>query len=202
MLVGVGASWFARGSYDQAVQKISAASDLNPNDPMPYLFLGMMQDAETTPSRQAVEKLHGFVTQQPENAKANYYYAVGLWKLGEAQQNAGSAAEIETLLRKAIHLDPKSGPAYLQLGILHAAHEDYQQAITDYLQSHPADPGMAEVHYRLAQVYRRTGDAAKAEAELRIYEQANNEAAQKIERERHQIRQFVYTLRDQTAPAP
>ncbi len=59
---------------------------------------------------------------------------------------------------------------------------------------------MAEVHYRLAQVYRRTGDAAKAEAELRIYEQANNEAAQKIERERHEIRQFVYTLRDQTAP--
>lgn len=200
MLVGVGASWFARGSYDQAVQKISAASDLNPNDPMPYLFLGMMQDAETTPSRQAVEKLHRFVTQQPENAEANYYYAVGLWKLGQAQQNAGSAAEIETLLRKAIHLDPKSGPAYLQLGILHAAHEDYQQAITDYLQAIRADPGMAEVHYRLAQVYRRTGDAAKAEAELRIYEQANNEAAQKIERERHQIRQFVYTLRDQTAP--
>jgi hypothetical protein len=56
---------------------------------------------------------------------------------------------------------------------------------------------MEEAHYRLAQVYRRAGDAAKAETELQIYDRIAKESAQKAERERHEIRQFVYTLRDQ-----
>lgn len=200
MLVGLGASWFSSGSYDQAVQRISEASDLNPNDRMPYLFLGMMQAAETAPSQESVDKLHRFVTLQPESAEANYYYAVGLWKLGEAQQDSSRAAQGEALLKKAIRLDPKYAAAYLQLGILHSEQKGYPQAITDYLQAIQADPGMDEPHYRLAQAYRRMGDAAKAEAELQIYEQVAQESAQKTERERHEIRQFVYTLRDQPQP--
>ena len=90
MLIGLGAAWFARGSYDQAVQRICEASDLNPTDSMPYLFLGKMQSAETAPSEKIVERLHRFVTQQPENAEANYYYAVGLWKLRRGSAGHGS----------------------------------------------------------------------------------------------------------------
>jgi hypothetical protein len=56
---------------------------------------------------------------------------------------------------------------------------------------------MEEAHYRLAQAYRQTGDAAKSEAELKIYDQVAKVSAQKAERERHEIRQFVYILRDQ-----
>lgn len=201
MLVGVGASWFARGSYDQAVQKISEASDLNPNDPMPYLFLGMMQAAETTPSAQAVEKLHRLVTQQPERAEANYYYAVGLWKLGEAREDNGRKAQIEALLKKAIRLDTKYAAAYLQLGILHAEQKNYLQAIEDYQQAIAVDADLDEPHYRLAQVHRRMGDTAKAENELRTYERLATQSAQKTERERHEIRQFVFTLRD-PPPSP
>lgn len=200
MLVGVGAAWFARGSYEQAVQRISEASDLSPKDPMPYLFLGMMQAAQTAPTPEAVQRLHRFVTQQPESAEANYYYAVGLWKRGEAQQDSGRAAEIEALLSKAIRLDPKYPAAYLQLGIVHSEQKNYPQAISDYQQAILADPKMEEAHYRLAQTYRRIGDGAKAEAELQIYNRVTKESEQKTERERHEIRQFVYTLRDQPSP--
>jgi hypothetical protein len=59
---------------------------------------------------------------------------------------------------------------------------------------------MEEAHYRLAQAYRQTGNAAKADAELKVYHQTAIESAQKAERERHEIRQFVYTLRDQEVP--
>jgi len=59
---------------------------------------------------------------------------------------------------------------------------------------------MEEAHYRLAQAYRRVGDAAKAEAELQTYERIAKESEQKTDRERHEIRQFVYTLRDQPPP--
>jgi len=202
LLLGAGAAEFARGSYDQAVQRICEASDLNPEDAIPYLFLGKVQSAEPTASEKIVEKLHRFVAQQPENAQANYYYAVGLWKLRQGSQDAARTAQIESplvesLLNHAIHLDPKFAAAYLQLGILHSEQKDYPKAIADYRQAVQADPKMEEAHYRLAQAYRQVGDAAQAEAELQRCDQLSKESAKEVERERHEIRQFVYILRDQ-----
>ena len=91
MLIGLGASLFALGSYDQAVQRIGEASDLNPSDSIPYVFLGKMQSVEVTTSEKIIEKLRRFVAQQPENAEANYFYAAGLWKLrAESPDPAGA----------------------------------------------------------------------------------------------------------------
>lgn len=197
ILIGLGAAWFARGSYDHAVQRICEASDLNPNDSIPYLFLGKMQRAEPAPSEESVEKLRRFVAQQPENAAANYYYAVGLWKLRKGPQDAVRTTQVETLLRNAIRLEQKFAAAYLQLGILDSEQRDFPHAISEYQQAIQADPQIEEAHYRLAQAYRQTGEAAKADAELKVYDQVARESAQQAERERHEIRQFVYTLRDQ-----
>ncbi len=197
MLIGLGAAWFARGSYDQAVQRICQASDLNPHDSTPYLFLGKMLPAEPEPSVEVVEKLHRFLAQQPENSEANYYYAVALGKLRKGPQDTASASQVESLLRNVIHLDPKFGAAHFQLGILHSEQKDYSRAIADYQQAIHSDPQMEEAHYRLAQAYRQAGDAAKADAELKLYDEIAKESAQKAERERHEVRQFVYTLRDQ-----
>ena len=197
MLIGLGAAWFARGSYDQAVQRICQASDLNPNDSIPYLFLGKMQSAEAVPSEEVIEKLRRFVTQRPESAEANYYYAIGLWKLRKGPQDTEGTAEVESLLNHAIHLDPKFAAAYLQLGILHSEQRDYPRAISDYQRAVQADPAMEQAHFRLSQAYRQTGDRARADEELKVYDQIAKESAQRAERERHEIRQFVYTLRDQ-----
>jgi hypothetical protein len=48
MLAGLGAAWYARGSYDLAAKCLCEASDLNPDDSNPYLFLGKMQGLRTT----------------------------------------------------------------------------------------------------------------------------------------------------------
>jgi len=200
MLVGLGAAYFASGSSDLAIQRISQASDLNPADPMPYLFLGKMQSAENVPSTELVEKLHRFVTLHPESAQASYYYAVGLWKRRKTSQDGDIAIQVESLLNNAVRLDPKFGAAYLQLGILHSEQRDFARAISDYRQAIQVSPRMEEAHYRLAQAYRQTGESEKARAELEAYNQMVKESAQRVERERHEIRQFVYTLRDQ-APA-
>ena len=199
MLIGLGVAFFSLGSYDQAVQRICEASDLDPNNSIPYLFLGKIQSAEAPPSEKIVEKLQRFVAQQPDNAEANYYYAVGLLKLRAESQNPARIAQVESLLERAIHLDPKFGAAYLQLGILHSEEKDYPNAISDYQQAIQANPKMQEAHYRLAQAYRQVGDAVKADAELQRCDQIARESAQEVDRERHEIRQFVYILRD---PAP
>ncbi|MGC1450125.1 MAG: tetratricopeptide repeat protein [Candidatus Sulfotelmatobacter sp.] len=201
MLIGLGAAWFAQGSYERAAQRICEASDLDPDNSIPYVFLGKMLNAEPTPSQDVVEKLHRFVAHRPEDAAANYYYAVALWKLRKGSQDMTAAAQVEALLKKAVQFDPKFGAAYLELGTLHFEQKDNPSAIADYQHAIEADPQMEEAHYRLAQAYRQHGDTAKAAAELKVYDQIAKESARQAERERHEIRQFVYTLRDQP-PAP
>jgi tetratricopeptide (TPR) repeat protein len=199
MLIGLGASFFTLGSYDQAVQQVCAASDLNPNDSIPYLFLGKMQSAEATPSDKIIEKLQRFLALQPKNAEANYFYAAGLWKLQAGSQDPARAAQVESLLNHAIRVDPKFAAAYLQLGIVHSVQKKYRTAISEFLQAIQSDPTMEEAHYRLAHAYQQIGDTAKAEAELQLRDQLARDSAQEVERKRHEIRQFVYILRD---PAP
>jgi tetratricopeptide (TPR) repeat protein len=204
MLIGLGAAWFAQDDFDQAVQKICEASDLNPNDSVPYLFLGKIETSQTVPSAKIVETLYRFVTLHSDNAEANYYYALGLWK---RRADGASTQPIESLLNRAIDLNPDFASAYLQRGILRAergdaakAIDDYQRAIQAALRTKDAESANSELqdaHYRLAQAYRRMGDQEKAKAELDLYENMTKESAQHADQERRDIRQFVYTLRGQ-----
>jgi tetratricopeptide (TPR) repeat protein len=196
MLIGLGAAWFAGGANDKAVERICEASDLNPIDATPYVFLGKMLRAQSRPLPDETGKLHRFVSLQPQSADANYYYAVALWK-SRKDANDPVISQSESLLGNAIQLNPKYAAAYLQLGILHAEERDFAKAIAYFQRAIAIDPQLEEAHFRLGQAYRQTGDAEKSKAELRIHQQLANESAQKIDRERHEIRQFVYTLRGQ-----
>jgi tetratricopeptide (TPR) repeat protein len=195
MLVGLGVAWYARGSYDQAAQRLCEASDLNPDDPNPYMFLGKIQSVENTQSQGLVERLERFTRLQPENALANYYYAVSLWKRRKNPDDAQTVAQVESLLKQSVQLDPKFGPGYLQLGILYSDQKDFSKAISAYQKAITASPRLEEAHYRLAQAYRRTGEKQKAQQELELYDQLAKKTAEEVERERHEVQQFVYTLR-------
>jgi tetratricopeptide (TPR) repeat protein len=176
---------------------------------MPYLFLGKLQAAEKTEPEGWTGRLKRFTEVAPENALGHYYYAVALTK-----QNASGAENdkaLESSLLKALALDPKLGEAYLQLGILYAKQKDFPKAISAY---HKAIEFMAmpdEAHFRLAEAYRLTGERTKALDEIVLYEQISKQKTQENERERHEVQQFVYTLRGkstgpgsspQSAPPP
>jgi Tfp pilus assembly protein PilF len=199
MLIGLGAASFARGSYDQAVDRICQASDLNPNDSAAYLFLGKMQAAENVSSPELIDRLHHFVTIQPQNAQANYYYAVALWKQNRGRNSTDS--EVETLLNNATRLDPNLAPAQLQLGIVKSEQGDESSAIAHLSGAIQIDPQNQEAHFRLSQAYRKRNQAERAKEELRIYQELSKKSAEQLDRERHEIPQFVYTLRSQP-PSP
>ena len=226
MFMGLGASWLARGSDDQAVRFIVEASDLHPNDAAPYVFLGKIQSMEKTPREQITEKLKRFVTLYPSNPEANYYYAVALWKQRSDPQDAARTAHVEELLNAAIRLDPQFTAAYLQLGIVHADRHEFEKAIGDYQNAIQA-PGSAaknefgespthgsangsngpgaelqEAHFRLAQVYRQMNQPEAAKAEFEVYQRMNRASEEQADRERHEVQQFVYTLRDKSAAKP
>jgi tetratricopeptide (TPR) repeat protein len=201
MLTGLGAAWYAMGSFDQAVQRLCAASDLNPNDAEPYLFLGRMQAVQSTEPEAMAERLARFARLQPESAQANYYYAISVWKRRSSPGQVEKLPQVKSLLEKAIRLDPKLAPAYFQLGILYSEQRDFLRAIAAYRQAIEIDPQLDQAHYRLAQAYRQTGEATKSQEELRLYEQISKQKAEETGRQLHQQQQFVYELRDQPSAA-
>ena len=202
MLVGLGVALYDRGAYGQAAERLCHASDLDPLDPTPYLFMGKIQTIEMSEPAGMGERLERFARLRPENALANYYYAVSVWKQRKGPEDAATSARVESLLQKAVHLDPKLGPACLQLGILYAERKDWPQAIRSYQEATKVSPDLEEAHYRLAQAYRQTGEQMKAEQELQMHARIKKETAEKAERERREIQEFVYTLqgRDRTSP--
>ncbi|HTM42265.1 MAG TPA: carboxypeptidase regulatory-like domain-containing protein, partial [Terriglobales bacterium] len=120
MLLGLGVACFAQGDRERAAGYLGQASDLAPANPRPYLFLGKIAQAESSPSPGIAERLERFTRLHPEDAQANYYYAVALWKKSQSNGDPGKLAQVSALLQKATQLDPSFGPAYLQLGILQA----------------------------------------------------------------------------------
>jgi len=202
MLAGLGASWYALGLYERAVQQLVEASDLNPDDANPYLFMGKIQAVESISSNAVLERLKRFAALQPENPLANYYYAVALQKRRAAPDDEENFAQVKSLLEKAARLDPSLGIAYLQLGVLNSDRKDLANAIAAYERAIAATADLEEAHYRLAQAYRRAGETVKARAELQLYERVSKEKAAAVERERHEVQQFVYELKEAKTSAP
>lgn len=199
MRLGLAASWYALGSNDKAFRTLFQVSDLFPEDPDPYMLLGKMQATETTISPEAAGKLARFVKFHPENAFAHYYYACGLWKMRKDPAESKILAQVESHLKIATHLDPQFGAAYLQLGIVHAEQKEFAQAVSYYKQAINCGLQSEDVHYRLATAYTRLGKTSEAQQEFLLYKNARNHEAAEVERERHELRQFVYTLKSPAA---
>jgi tetratricopeptide (TPR) repeat protein len=192
MLLGLGAARYAQGTREEAAQILLQACDLDPVDPTPYLFLGRLQAIENIEPPGWTERLKRFVTLHPENAMAHYLYAVALSKQGAGQ---GSNDSVEFHLKTAVRLDAHLGSAYLQLGIICAQRQDFSCAIVAFQKTIENMPLPDEAHYRLAQVYRAVGEHEKARAETQRFKQVTERRNRQVERERHLIPQFVYTLR-------
>jgi len=190
MLLGLGAALVARGSYDEAARRFFEAADLNPGDPVPYQFLGKVQNIEITRLDGFLQRLARFAKLQPENALANYDYAVALWSRRQA------SAQVQSLLEKAVRLDPKMGDAWLQLGILYSDTGNLPKAVSCYRKAIDTGTTREEAHYRLAQAYQRSGEKQKAAKEFDLYQQLRKASAAEEERKRNEMQQFVFALRD------
>jgi tetratricopeptide (TPR) repeat protein len=201
MLAGLGAAQFANGSYADAARCLCDASDLYPADPAPYLFLGKMTKAAPDPLPCAREKLARFAKEQPGNALANYYYAAALQKDARASGNAAALVKAGALLEKAVAIDAQFADAYVLLGIVFSERGEVAPAISAYEKAITANPQSGEAHYRLGLAYKRVGEEAKARVELQLYKQINQADSLTVDRQRHELRQFMILLKEQPAPA-
>jgi tetratricopeptide (TPR) repeat protein len=202
MLAALGTALFAGALYDEAADRLCQASDLNPADPELYLFMGRIELAAPKPLPCIEPRLARFVQQQPGNSLANYFYAMAIWKRQQQPMDQRAQQQVETLLTKAVTLDPKCGDAYLQLGILSTSQHDFEKAIAFYTKAIEVAPQLGEAHYRLGVAYDRSGSPEKAKQEFQLHDEIEKLQAAAVERQRREVKQFLVVLQGQPATPP
>ncbi len=196
MLAGMGAALYTSGSAEEGARRLCQASDLEPANPNPYLFLGKMQEAVSTPLPCVEGKLGRFAKDQPDNALATYYYALALWKRERGAQTSDTAQHVEALLQRAVSIDPRFDSAYLQLGDLYFSRTDWPAALAAYEKAVATNPASSQNRYRLGLTYRRMGDEAKAQHEFEQYKELEKKEADQVERQRRELRQFLFVFKE------
>jgi tetratricopeptide (TPR) repeat protein len=192
LLTGWGAALFAGDLYEDAAQRLCEAANLDPDNQNTYIFMGKVDAAAPGSLPCIEEKLEYFARQQPDRSVAKYLYAMALLKHGGPDRGVA-----ETLLKKAVALDPKNADADMQLGSLAFAGKDYAGAIRLYTQAADADPRLPEPHYRLGVAYDRVGEKQKANQQFGIHASLEKEQADAVEQQRREIKQFLVVLQAQ-----
>ncbi len=204
METAMGAALFAGARYDAAALRLCHASDLNPADPDPYIFMGKIQMASPNSLACVAPKLARFVEQQPGSSIANYLYAMSLLKDQEQGPDKVAVQHAEALLSKAVAIDPKCSEAYLQLGIIAMSQRSVDKAIDFYKRAIEANPKLADAYYRLGVAYDRTAQPAKAKLEFQLHDQIKQQQAEATERQRRDLKQFLIVPKEEphgpTAP--
>ena len=148
------------------------------------------------PQGEVIARFRGFAEQQPKNGRAQYYYAMSLWKGKRTQDSGLDMVQVDALLKKANALDPALADAHLQLGNLYSDQHKYRDAIPEYQRALEIDSDLADAHYRLGQAYVHIGKKDKAQEQLQAYQKLREQHLAEVDRQRAEVRQFVYAAKD------
>ena len=196
LAIGLGMALYSRGNYDEAVKSLLRAADLNPSDARCYIFLSKAYDSSPSQAAEVIQRFRRFADLQPQNAHAPYYYAMSMWKGRRAQDASLDVNQIESLLKQSIALDPNFAEAHLQLGNLYSDQNRYADSVPEYVKALEHDPDLADAHYRLGQAYVHTNQKDRAQEQLQVYQQLRAQHLAELDKQRAEIRQFVYSEKD------
>ena len=172
--VGLGIAYYSLGRYDDAVETLCQAVDLDPQDPRALDFLGGMVDVSPQLARQVSTRLARFARLYPANPSALYYYALSLRKRASGGASPADDREARALLERAVQLNPSFAAAHFELGLLHEDHGEQASAIREYQAATRLNPRLSKAHYRLGKLYQKSGQPALARQEFQAFESTRN----------------------------
>jgi tetratricopeptide (TPR) repeat protein len=163
--VGLGVNYYSLGRYDDAVQTLCAAVDLDPRDTKALDFLGKMYDVSPSYADEVTKRLSVFAHNYPDNAAAQYYYALSLRKRTVAP-SAAHDRSAEAFLLRAVQIKPEFTDAHYELGLLYRDLQEDTKAIAQLEIAVKQRPSFVQAHYHLAQLYKKSGQPDLARREF------------------------------------
>jgi tetratricopeptide (TPR) repeat protein len=201
LAVGLGMAYYWNAEFEQAVRSLVRATDLAPADPHPYYFLSKAYKRAPAQAPEVIARFRRFEELRPQDPQAAYYYAMGLWKGKELESSGADFAQVEAMLKKAVQLNPSYAEAYFQLGNFYFQERRYTEAVPAYQRALRIDTRLTDAYYRLGQAYVHLGKKDLAQKEFEIHKKLYARHLAEDDREREQIRQFVYSVQGgQEAP--
>jgi tetratricopeptide (TPR) repeat protein len=202
LLIGLGMALYSRGNYEESIKSLLAAADLDPADPRCYLFLSKSYLSSLNQADDVIQRFRRYSELQPNNALAQYYYAVSLWKGKRLEESSVDFRTVESLLQKSIALDGTLADTHLQLGILYADQHELARSLPEYQRALVLNPNLPDAHYRLGQYYVRAGQKDQAQHEFAVYQQLQAQHMAAVDKERAEVQQFVYSSRPASETKP
>lgn len=200
LFIGLGLALYSRGIYDEAVEALLTAADLNPADPRCYVFLSKAYDASPKLADRVTSAFRRYEELRPNDALAKYYLAMSLWKGNRATGSTADLPTVESLLQQSIELNGKDANVHLQLGEFYSSQHQYAKAIPEYQRSIALDPDVSDAHYRLATDYVHEGKKEEAQPEFAVYQKLRAQHLAEIEKERAEVQQFVFSEKGGESP--
>jgi tetratricopeptide (TPR) repeat protein len=199
--VGLGYTYYLLQEYDRARKTFIHAAEIAPSNGNVYLVMAKAYNSVPLAKMRGdgiTELMRKWVRIKPNDPRASYYCAISLRKEAHDLGRKVDPAEMESLLKTAVRLDPKMAGAYLQLGILRYEAHKYTEAIRLYEQAIKIQPDLGEAHYRLGQALARAGEKSRARQESELYDRLRKKEDLDKEKKDAEMLQLIYA--DEAGP--
>jgi tetratricopeptide (TPR) repeat protein len=163
--LALGVAYYGERRFGDAAGAFLRTIDLAPEVQQPYVFLSKMLDQVTDRLPQILPRFEAWASANPNDARAQFVYAKGLLASGAELQR------VEQLLASSIRLKSDQWESHYELGALLERERKFPEAAAELERSAALNPKDAGVHYHLARVYDRLGQAEKAAGQRDIHKQ-------------------------------
>ena len=185
------------GTDEDATKYLLRAAELAPEPQRALQYLGDIQLDRAPPDPAAVATLCEYSDGQPQDGQIHYYCGAVLFRRDYVTGDKTHVAEMLRHLRASVALLPKDDAApHCQLGKAYRWLERWPEALHETELCARMDPGSAEAHYRLAQIYEHVGQAEKQRKEIKLYETASTRLADENTRRQATMKAFLYTMQE------
>jgi len=190
--LGLAFSHYAVREYADAANAFTTALEIDPASPAVFqAWKTVLTFLAPKDWEQLLPRLNRLAMAHPQNAQLAFAYGAALFRVEVSKGSEGTFDRPQTLLEKAVRLQPDFPEAHLELGGLYAARKVDQKAVVEYLEAIRQDPTSDSAHYRLAQVYRDMNKLDLATQELGRYQELSRLREEKLKQSRSVVKQFV-----------
>ena len=188
--VGAGTAQCLLGRTSEGLRSFLDATDIDPADPRPYSFLASASGISSDERDRVQASFKRFLDRKSDNGLASFFYALALSR----GSSAANADRIETLLLRAIQLEPNLAKAHLLLAEMYSRRSDYEDAVPEFEAAVRLAQDTSEAHYRLALAYKHIGRPEQAVREMEIFRLSKKDQESGFSGESINIAQFVSVM--------
>lgn len=163
--MGMGLSQSMGENFEEAEKSLRRAIALDPKFTDPYVILGDV--LEKTGKRDEALSIFADLIETHPDLYASYYY-YGRLAVGMAERDVDKIIEV---LQTAVRLNPNFAEGFYELGRAFERAGKLDEAIAAFKKSLDVNPRIFSNHYRLSLLYKKLGNGAQANLELKAFQE-------------------------------